>query len=394
MVLPVAHGDSRPARRRMLPKQSQVFFFVVLTFFLYLTWLIFETFLIYIITGIFVAVLALPIDKFWERFFRNKMAAGFTMLTILLLLTIPLVLLGITMASDVQRLAGAVQSDEIENLINRTVDKPWVLKAVGAVEPNLNETERRAYISDQVYAGRDWLVDELNKLGSELVAAIPDLFIGLTVILFIVYYILVDGEAFVAYLRRALPIPARQVDFLLREARGGLSAVFMGQMLVCALQGLLGGIGWYIAGLPNAVLWGFVMALFALLPVVGTNFVWIPGALYLIFLEDNLAGGIFLLVWGFLVVMVFMDNVVRPKLIGKRADIHPMFVLVGALGGAVAFGFIGLFLGPLLMGVTIAVLKVYESDYLDPEVNLVDEMEFQAAGGDVDEPDPEPPSQP
>ena len=75
-----------------------------------------------------------------------------------------------------------------------------------------------------------------------------------------------------------------------------------------------------------------------------------------------------------------MDNVVKPKLIGKRADIHPMFVLVGVLGGATAFGFIGLFLGPLLMGVMIAVLKVYESDYLDPEVNLVDEMEFPSSG--------------
>jgi predicted PurR-regulated permease PerM len=71
--------------------------------------------------------------------------------------------------------------------------------------------------------------------------------------------------------------------------------------------------------------------------------------------------------------MVVTDTFIKPKLIGSRADIHPMFVLVGVLGGAAAFGFIGLFLGPLLVGVTIAVLKVYEADYLDPEVNLLDE---------------------
>lgn len=392
MALPPPEGHPRAARRRLLPRQSQIFFFIILVFVLWLTWLIFETFLVYIITGIFVAVLALPIDKFWERFFRNKMAAGFTMLTIFLLLTVPLVVLGLSMAGDVQKLASAVQSGEIENLINGTVNKPWVDNVVSGLEPTLNATERRAYVSEQVYAGRDWLSAELNELGAELLAAVPDLLIGLTVVLFVVYYILVDGESFVAYLRRALPIPARQVDFLLREARGGLQAVFMGQMLVCGLQGLLGGIGWYFAGLPNAVLWGFVMALFALLPVVGTNFVWIPGALYLIFIRDNLVGGIFLLAWGFIVVMIFMDNFVRPKLIGKRADIHPMFVLVGALGGAVAFGFIGLFLGPLLMGVTTAVLKVYESDYLDPEVNLVDEMEFQANDPEPADPDTAPPT--
>jgi hypothetical protein len=104
MALP-ASQDPHPARRRMLPKQSQVFFFIILAFFLWLTWLIFEAFLIYIITGIFVAVLALPLDKFWERFFRNKMAAGFTMVSIFLLLTVPLVVLGFSMANDVQKLA-------------------------------------------------------------------------------------------------------------------------------------------------------------------------------------------------------------------------------------------------------------------------------------------------
>lgn len=387
MALP-ASQDPRPARRRMLPKQSQVFFFIILGFFLWLTWLIFETFLIYIITGIFVAVLALPLDKFWERLVKNRMAAALTMLSMFLLLTVPLALLGLSMASDVQKVANSLNSTEIENLINNTVEKPWVDRLVSTTQRDLNATERHAYVSQQVYAGRDWLQSELNQFGQELLAALPDLFLGLTVILFVMYYVLVDGEVFVGYLRRALPIPARQVDFLLREARGGLQAVFIGQLLVCALQGLLGGIGWWIAGLPNAVLWGFVMALFALLPVVGTNFIWIPGALYLIFVEDEMVKGIFLLAWGFLIVMLLLDNIVRPKLVGKRADIHPMFVLVGALGGAVAFGFIGLFLGPLLMGVTVAVLKVYESDYLDPEVNLVDEMEFQAAAGDEPEAEP------
>ncbi|MES2153533.1 MAG: AI-2E family transporter [bacterium] len=393
MALPPTQGDARPARRRMLPKQSQVFFFLIMGLFLFLTWLIFRNFIIYIMTGVFVAVLALPIDKFWERFFRNRVAAGFTMMTLLLILTVPLILLGISMANDVTKLANAVQHGEIEQMINGTVQKPWVDKLVAWFHPDANLTARHAYVAEQAHAAQNWVVDELQNIGSGLLAAIPDLFVGISVILVVVYYVLTDGEAFVAYLRRALPIPARQVDFLLKEARGGLQAVFFGQILAGLMQGVLGGIGWYFAGLPNAVLWGFVMAIMALLPVVGTNFIWGPGGLYLIFVKNDLPHGVFLLVYGFFIVMVMMDNLVKPKLIGKRADIHPMFVLVGVLGGATAFGFIGLFLGPLLMGVTIAVLKVYESDYLDPEVNLVDEMEFQAAAGEAD-PDTAPPASP
>src|SRR5207237_8118216 len=96
--------------------------------------------------------------------------------------------------------------------------------------------------------------------------------------------------------------------------------------------------------------------------------------------------GVFMLLWGAFVVMILMDNLVKPKLIGARADIHPMFVLVGILGGAAAFGFIGLFLGPLLVGVTIAVLKVYEADYLDPNVNLLDEYESHALAEELGPP--------
>jgi predicted PurR-regulated permease PerM len=175
------------------------------------------------------------------------------------------------------------------------------------------------------------------------------------------------------------------VDFLLKETRSGLKAVFTGNILVSALQGVAGGIGFALpwVNLPNPVLWGAVMALFALLPVVGAFMIWVPAGLYLIF-TGNMVGGIFTLAWGAIVVTFVMDNIVKPKMIGRQADIHPMFVLVGVLGGAAVFGFIGLFLGPLLVGVTVAVLKLFEKDYLDPAVNLVDEHEERVLQADPD----------
>jgi predicted PurR-regulated permease PerM len=222
-------------------------------------------------------------------------------------------------------------------------------------------------------------VTTLTTFGQQMIAAIPDIFIGITIVPMVIYYILVDGERLVAWLRRSTPLPARQVDYILRETRLGLNGVFLGQILGATIQGTLGAIGFVITGLPNPVLWGAVMAILALLPVVGTNLVWIPAGLYLV-IDGNVWGGIFMLAWGTFVVMIFMDNVVKPKLIGRHSDIHPMFVLVGVLGGAAVFGFIGLFLGPLLVGVTLSVLNVYEADYLDPDVNLVDEAEERISG--------------
>ena len=112
------------------------------------------------------------------------------------------------------------------------------------------------------------------------------------------------------------------------------------------------------------------MAILSLLPVIGAFLVWVPGAIFLLATGD-IWQGIFLIIWG-VVVVSQIDNFIKPKLIGDRADIHPIFVLIGVLGGVAAFGFIGLFLGPLVVGVTISILKVWEQDYLDPQVGAKD----------------------
>ncbi len=382
----VSPKSGRPWRR--LPKQSQAFFFLILGAMFYLTWLIFHAFVVLIITGVFLAVIALPIDKFWERLFPNRVAAGFTMFTMFLIMAIPLLVLGVAMYKDVSSLATNLGDKNLDVYINKTVERQLPRELLGYVYPGQNATELRMSLVNATAAGKSWLVETLTNLGQDMIAAVPDIMIAIAIIPMVIYYVLVDGERLVAWLRRSTPLPARQVDYLLRETRQGLNAVFLGQILGALIQGTLGGIGFFITGLPNPVLWGAVMALLALLPVVGTNLVWIPAGLYLI-VDGNVWGGVFMLAWGTFIVMVLMDNVVKPKLIGRHSDIHPMLVLVGVLGGAAVFGFIGLFLGPLLVGVTVSILNVYEADYLDPEVNLVDEQDSHL-GGESTDPDPAP----
>lgn len=354
--------------KQRMPFQSQVFFFIILAVVFYLTWKVFHEFIIVLITGVFVAVLALPIDKMWERVVPNRVAALLTMVTLFLILTVPLVVVGFGMYHDATKLAEAVQGGELDALIDRGLHAPWAASILETMYPEANESERIVLAQARIDEGQAWLQKELIEFGSHLIEAAPEFFVGIAVILFVVYYALTDGDRFIAYLRRAIPIPGRQVDFLLSEARVGLRAVFFGQILMSLLQGILCGIGWWIAGLPSPILWGAVMAIVALLPVVGTPMIWVPGGLYLL-VQGDVVAGIFLLLWGVIVVLVILDTFLRPKIIGYGADIHPMLVLIGVLGGVAAFGFIGLFLGPLIVGILIAVLKVYEADYLDPDIN-------------------------
>lgn len=355
---PAAASPARSLRLR-LPTQSQVFFFAILAMMLFLTWVVFRGFIIYMVAGVFVAVLSLPIDRFWEKMFPNRVAAIATILTLVVLLTLPLAAVGFSLYQDANKLTRALDEGHLREYSEDAVD---VLVEWGFI----TEEDRNATVEvfiDQAQARARQLLDQL---ADRLVDGLGRFFIAFTVILFVVYYVLTDGSRLTTYLRRATPLPPKQVDYLLAEAHRGLKAVFVGQILTSIIQGAVGGIGFLIAGLPGVILWSAVMAILSLLPVVGAFLVWVPAAVFLL-LRGEIWQGVFLLAWGILIVSQ-VDNFVRPKLIGNRSGIHPLFVLVGVLGGVAAFGFIGLFLGPLLVGVTVSVLKVWETDYLDPEV--------------------------
>jgi predicted PurR-regulated permease PerM len=352
--------QATPAVKRIrlhLPTQSQVFFFAILALMLFLTWIVFRSFIIYMVAGVFVAVLALPIDRMWEKVFPNRIAAVFTILVLIGILALPLTLLGLSLYQDANDLVRAVDEGNLREYANRIVD---------LLPLSLTEQERNETVDLFVQRTQEFIRETLTDLANRLVTGAARFFIALTVILFVVYYVLTDGDRLMAYLRRATPLPPPQVDYLMGEAHRGLKAVFVGQILTSIIQGAVGGIGFLIAGVPGVILWSAIMAILSLLPVVGAFLVWLPAGIFLL-VQGKLWQGIFLLAWGLLVVSQ-VDNFVRPKLIGNRSGIHPLFVLVGVLGGVAAFGFIGLFLGPLLVGVTVSILKVWETDYLDPKI--------------------------
>jgi predicted PurR-regulated permease PerM len=143
--------------------------------------------------------------------------------------------------------------------------------------------------------------------------------------------------------------------------------MFYGNITIAIMQGILGAIGFMIFGVPSPILWGFVMVLFALIPYFGTAVVWLPAALNLIFsgyLQNNSSlttRGIFLIVYGVLVISS-IDNILKPKLIGAKANVHPILVLIGVLGGLSLFGFVGLFLGPMMLALLMTFIDIYEEE--------------------------------
>jgi predicted PurR-regulated permease PerM len=173
-----------------------------------------------------------------------------------------------------------------------------------------------------------------------------------------------EGPGLLSTLRRFLPLPEGDRDEVIRELREVTRSVFFGVILTALVQGVLGGIGVAIVGLPNPIVFGGAMFLCAILPA-GTVIVWLPAALWLL-ATGSPWRGIFLIAWGAGVVST-ADNFLRPLFIGRGVRMHALLVFFGTLGGMLAFGIIGLFLGPLIITVFLFLLEVLRRDFFAVE---------------------------
>jgi predicted PurR-regulated permease PerM len=182
-------------------------------------------------------------------------------------------------------------------------------------------------------------------------AAIFQSFIALTTMFFLIR----DGERVVDYVKDFVPLGEERERFIERTG-AMLNSVAYGVILTVAIQAALGGIAWWIAGLPSAFLASAAMFLFGMFPM-GASVIWGPGAIYLIAIGETVKGAA-LLAWGALVVST-IDNVLRPLFIGGGAPIPTLAIILGISGGIAAWGLLGVFLGPLAIATFLCVLDMY-----------------------------------
>ena len=207
----------------------------------------------------------------------------------------------------------------------------------------------------------------MNTLQESLTVSIPDiissiveLFVGLFVMLFLLYYIFKDGDNLMRSIMGVLPVSEKHKTEIKDESRKILYGVMYGQLLIAILQGFLGGLAFMIFGLSNPVFWGFIMAILAFIPILGTPAVWVPAGIIQI-ISGNLFAGIGLLAFGAF-IMFTIENIVRPKIIGRRSGMHPLLVVLSIFGGIKLFGVIGLIIGPVLVALCVLIIKIFNEE--------------------------------
>lgn len=207
------------------------------------------------------------------------------------------------------------------------------------------------------------LVDALFGGAPALFSTLLDLMLGAALVLFLVFYLLRDGSAFVTWVQSIVPLPPRVFDRLIDQIDRTTWGAVIGHGFSAFVQTIVAGVGLYLAGIPNVFFWTFVMFVLAFLPLIGVFLVWGPAAAYL-YLVGSTVEGTLLAIYGATIVSM-IDYYVRPLVIDQQARLNPAVLLIGVFGGLYTMGFVGLFVGPITIGVFVATVRTIREDYDD-----------------------------
>ena len=294
---------------------------------------------------------------------RARLASAITTFLTIVLFLLPVAVIAGAVAGQAAQLLHKLNSRAPQATNATSLD----LSQVPWLDQPLDWLGKHAGIS--IIQVQDWLVSAgkyvlqllASSGGTFVLGALGTLF-SFLLMLFVLFFVLRDGPALAQRVVRMLPIEERMRGKLWQHLKEVTRAVFLGIGVTALVQGTLVGIAFWIAGLPSPLVFGVLAALFALVPFVGPVIVWGPGALYLAS-QGDYGHAIFVTLWGTIAVGM-VDNFLRPLLISGRAEVPTLAVFVGVMGGLQAFGFIGLFVGPIVLGLLVALFR-FQSDAAD-----------------------------
>jgi predicted PurR-regulated permease PerM len=310
---------------------------------------------------------------------RRNPAAGLTLLIIFFVLMVPaawiaslVVQEALTLLATLQQqpLDLAVLFDQVYGMLPKVAQEAVNRSGWG------NVTMVQARLQELLTQSAGVIAGQAVSIGSGALS----FFLSFGVALYVMYFLLRDGERIGRTVLCAVPVERSIAERLAGRFLGIVRATIKGTGVVALVQGALGTITLTIAGVPSALLFGVIMAIFALVPVIGSGAVWVPAGLYLLLIGDYWQG-LFVLLTGFFIISS-ADNVLRPILVGRDTGIPDWIILITTLGGISLVGISGIVLGPLVAGLFLASWSILrEQRDEDEEAALhIDPINVDASG--------------
>ena len=343
-------------------KYFYLLFFILIT---YLSFIIAKPYLTAILTGAIIAYIFFPVYKIVEKKIKNKNLASLLMCIFIIFLIMFPIIAVINSATEEAKYfyVRAKQKVFSGEILSYKCEDGVICTSFTKVQEYIKKPEVKKHIEQIIAKFSTFILEK----ASDVVFKIPRLLLSTFIAFFVAFFLFKDGEAAVKRAKNLIPIKKQFRKEIFDKIDQVTHAVIYGSIIIALIQGALGALGFFIFDLGSPILWGFIMSIMALIPFVGTTIIWGPAAAFLIIeglITTNtavLGNGIGLLIFGAVLIST-IDNILKPKLIGSRAHVHPSLVLIGVFGGLALFGFIGFILGPLILSLFEAFIQIYEKE--------------------------------
>ena len=346
------------------PTPNRLVLLVFLGVALYASYLVVAPFMEPIILGILIGMLAFPVHDWMENKLRGRsnLAALLGCLGLSLLILLPASMVVIAILKQGITYAVIFKEWATEENIHQILSHPTVQQIKTRLDQVLpDDALNPAAIKSQAIVTATTLGKNFAGMSTAMLGSITHFAVNFTLMLFVLFFVLRDHDKMLVFLRHALPLSRTQEDVLFKEIVDVSKSALLGSLLTAVTQGVVGGIGLSLAGIPG-LFWGAIMAFASLIPFVGTALIWVPAALYLFFTGDT-CWGIFMVFWG-AVVVGSIDNFLRPMFM-QGASMNTVVVFFSLIGGLQMFGLMGLIYGPLIFSIALVFFRLYTSEFAE-----------------------------
>ena len=349
--------------------QHQLFitaFFVVLLILLYQMAIIFAPFLVPVLWAIIIARMSNALYLKLVHLLRGRETLAASLLTFatMFLVVFPIVWLTFVL---VQETVIAYRSVEVWVRADGLQQLPGYLGKIPLAGPFIQEQLRTFVVEGSGYEGS--IVEGTKTVGAFVLGQMSGLArdafsvaIDFSIMLFALFFFYKDGGHLFRRLYHLLPLEERHKEKVFVRLDNTMKAVVRGVLVTALMQGVLAAVAYLALGVPFVLVLASITALFSLLPIGGTALVWLPVAGYL-FWSGPIWKAIAMVAWGSLVVVGVVDNFFKPLLIGQGTQLPMLFLFLSIIGGLAAYGFIGVFLGPILLAILLTTIHIYEEEY-------------------------------
>jgi predicted PurR-regulated permease PerM len=323
---------------------------------LYLCWLMLRPFITVLEWAAVLVIVFYPVHKrLAKKIKRRGLSALVSSVLVIIIVVAPLTFLTVALANELASTARNLPA-QVAQLLDPETPVTGKLSKWIHDHLSVDALSSQTFIVEQLKnAGAALLGQSLGLMGNILSGIVKAFFV-----IFTMYYLFRDGDKIVGALPRALPLNNQQSEAILARTSQVVSASVYGVVTIAMLQGMLGGLAFWLLGVPSPVLWATVLAFVCMIPIAGSFFVWLPASIYLL-MTGHWTKAILLILWGALVIST-IDNFLRPKLIKKQTKLHELFIFFSVLGGISLFGLLGIVLGPVVLAITLGLLQTFKEN--------------------------------